>query len=132
MTITILFMQMTIIVEEKKKRNDTSTTIFIQLLYNFLSHTDIIFLFSLFLFLSLSFLTSEKREQKVIPKVIPKELFKYDYSKNIEAFMMDFINQSSQVIFVWISYCQIDVASSTEYTINALMLKVALPPYKMH
>jgi len=33
-------------------RNDICTTIFVQLLYNFLSYTHIIFLFSLFLFLS--------------------------------------------------------------------------------
>jgi len=56
--------------------------IFVQpFLYNFLSHTHIIFLFSLFSFLSLLFLTNEKREQKVVSTVVPKELFKYHYSK---------------------------------------------------
>ena len=44
--------------------NDICTTILVQLLYNFLFHTHIMFLFSLFIFLSLLFLTNEKREQQ--------------------------------------------------------------------
>jgi len=43
--------------------------IFVQLfLYNFLSHTHIIFLFYLFLFLSPLFLTNKKKEQQRCPK----------------------------------------------------------------
>jgi len=48
--------------------------IFVQLLYNFLSHTHIIFLFSLFLFLSLLFLTNKKREQQCYPKIVQLSL----------------------------------------------------------
>jgi ABC-type Na+ efflux pump permease subunit len=55
-----------------KKRNAICTTIFVQLLYNFLTHTHIIFLFSLFFFLSPLFLTNEKREQQGCPESCTK------------------------------------------------------------
>jgi len=74
-------------------RNNICTTIFILFLYNFLSHTHIIFLFSFFLFLSLLFLTNEKRKQKVVPKVVSKELFKYHY--------LNFFGM------IWVSLCVI-------------------------
>jgi len=55
--------------------------IFIQpLCDNFLSHTHIIILFSLFLFLSPLFLTNEKREKEIVTKSCIKWLFKYHYS----------------------------------------------------
>jgi len=47
---------------------------------NFLSHTYIILLFSLFLFLSPLFLTNEKREKRSCHKSCIKWLFKYHYS----------------------------------------------------
>jgi hypothetical protein len=53
-------------------RNVICTIIFVQLLYNFLSHTYIIFLFSLFLFLSPLFMTNEKREQQGCTKSCTK------------------------------------------------------------
>jgi len=45
-------------------RNDICTTTLWQFFNNFLSHTHIIILFSLFLFLSPLFLTNEKREKR--------------------------------------------------------------------
>jgi len=47
---------------------------------NFLSHTHIIFLFSLFLFLSLLSLTNQRRENQSCHKSCTKELYKYHYS----------------------------------------------------
>jgi len=46
---------------KKTKRNDIYTTILQQFFYNFLFHTHIIFLFSLFLSLSLLFFTNRNR-----------------------------------------------------------------------
>jgi len=56
--------------------NDICTTILVQLLYNFLFHTHIMFLFSLFIFLSLLFLTNEKREQQSCLKGCTKMVVK--------------------------------------------------------
>jgi len=50
---------------------------------NFLSHTHIILLFSLFLFLSPLFLINEKREKRSYHISCLKWLFKYQYSKMI-------------------------------------------------
>jgi len=55
--------------EHVKLRNDICTTILWQLLNNFLSHTHIMFLVSLFLFLSLLFLTNKKREKEGCHKI---------------------------------------------------------------
>jgi len=59
-----------------QKGNDICTTILVQLLYNFLSHTHIMFLFSLFFFSLSMFLTNEKRKQQNCLKICTKIVVK--------------------------------------------------------
>ena len=72
-------------------RNDIYTINLQQLFDNFLSHTRIIFLFSLYLFLSLLILTNQNRKNKVVKEVVHKKLYKYYSSKNIFTFSFKYI-----------------------------------------
>jgi len=71
----------TLLYPHKIKRNDICTTILWQSFNNFISHTHIILLFSLFLFLSPLILTNKKREKRSCHINCITWLFKYHYSK---------------------------------------------------
>jgi len=62
--------------DTKKKRNDICTINLVQLLYNYLSYTHIMFLFSFFIFFSQLFLTNEKKEQQSCLKGCTKMVVK--------------------------------------------------------
>jgi len=66
--------------------NDICTTIFWQFFDNFLSCGHIMFLFSLFIFLSLLFLTSKKRETKILSPKLSKIVVQISLLWNINQF----------------------------------------------
>jgi len=75
-------------------RNDICTTILWQFLGNFLSHTHIIFLLSLIMFLSPLFFTNKKGEKENCHESCTKWLFKYHCSSKI-----DHISNNSKIKF---------------------------------
>ena len=86
-------------------------------LYNFLSHTYIMFLFSLFLFFSLLFLTNKKREQQSCLKCCTKMIVKI----SLLFFWYNRIDIWLQLIY-FILYMHVVTKDHMDYYINYFLL----------